>query len=478
MALTAAEQYLIELINRARLDPRAEADRYGLSLNAGLTTGTISSAAKQVLAPNLNLETASYDHSAWMLEEDIFSHTGVSGSNPGNRMATAGYEFTGSWTWRENLAWVGSTGPISMAEAIEDHHEGLYRSAGHRVNTFAADIREIGIAQVAGDFSQSGVTYNASMLTETFAASGTDVFLTGVAFADSNGDDFYTIGEGHSGVWVSVDGARADTASAGGYGLGLSAGSDIVVTVGQGGSTLASLRVDLSSGNGKLDLITDNDGSQTLALSVSATLLSGVSDAMLLGVADLDLTGTGANNTLTGNAGANRLTGGDGNDQLAGLDGADMLYGGRGADVLTGGDGDDILDGGVGRDDAWGDRGGLGDGGAVSDNADRLLGGAGNDWLTGYAGNDYLDGAVGDDTLTGGGGRDTFAFAAGRDLVTDFTDNVDTLQLDIVGVTVNDVIALGEVADGDAVFDFGGGNVLTLQGVTDLSILGNDLEII
>jgi len=36
MTVSAAEQYLLEMINRARLDPQAEAERYGLSLNAGL----------------------------------------------------------------------------------------------------------------------------------------------------------------------------------------------------------------------------------------------------------------------------------------------------------------------------------------------------------------------------------------------------------------------------------------------------------
>ena len=41
MALTAAEQYLLELINRARLDPQAEADRYGVGLNSGLAGGRI-----------------------------------------------------------------------------------------------------------------------------------------------------------------------------------------------------------------------------------------------------------------------------------------------------------------------------------------------------------------------------------------------------------------------------------------------------
>lgn len=56
MTLSAAEQYAIELINRARLDPAAEALRYGVALNAGLSAGTISNDALYVLAPNTELE--------------------------------------------------------------------------------------------------------------------------------------------------------------------------------------------------------------------------------------------------------------------------------------------------------------------------------------------------------------------------------------------------------------------------------------
>ena len=48
--LTPHEQYLLELINRARSDPGAEAARLGISLNQGLSPGTISGDAKQPLA--------------------------------------------------------------------------------------------------------------------------------------------------------------------------------------------------------------------------------------------------------------------------------------------------------------------------------------------------------------------------------------------------------------------------------------------
>lgn len=90
MALTAAEQYLLELINRARLDPAAEARRLGLNLNDNLAPGSIDASAKQVLAPNALLETAATAHSKWMLAADVFSHNGSNGSTPASRVTATG----------------------------------------------------------------------------------------------------------------------------------------------------------------------------------------------------------------------------------------------------------------------------------------------------------------------------------------------------------------------------------------------------
>ena len=60
---TAHEQLMLELINRARLDPAGEAARYGIALNEGLASGTISSTPKQVLAGNEQLGAAAVRHS-------------------------------------------------------------------------------------------------------------------------------------------------------------------------------------------------------------------------------------------------------------------------------------------------------------------------------------------------------------------------------------------------------------------------------
>src|SRR5918997_526202 len=49
---TAYEQYFLELVNRARANPGAEASRLGIDLNQGLSAGTLSNTAKQPLAMN------------------------------------------------------------------------------------------------------------------------------------------------------------------------------------------------------------------------------------------------------------------------------------------------------------------------------------------------------------------------------------------------------------------------------------------
>jgi serralysin len=101
---SAFEQYFLELVNRARANPGAEAARLGIDLNQGLGNGTIANTAKQPLAMNDLLNTSAQAHSDWMLATDTFSHTGANGSSPGDRMKAAGYGFTGSWAWGENIS--------------------------------------------------------------------------------------------------------------------------------------------------------------------------------------------------------------------------------------------------------------------------------------------------------------------------------------------------------------------------------------
>ncbi len=261
---TAQEQYMLELVNRARANPNAEAARQGIALNQGLANGTLNGSAKQALVFNFNLIDSSRSHSQWMLEQNQFSHTGAGGSSAGDRMENANYDFTGNWTWGENIAYQGSTGTIDPTETIATEHDGLFKSSGHRTNILNDNFREIGIGAIAGEFtSNSGRTFNALMTTQNFAKSGNNVFLTGVAFDDAvTDDDFYTVGEGLGGINVTATNSNGQTFStttygSGGYQLALEAGTyEIDFTGGNLGQTVERT-VTVSNRNVKLDLATD-----------------------------------------------------------------------------------------------------------------------------------------------------------------------------------------------------------------------------
>jgi surface adhesion protein len=100
---------------------------------------------------------------------------------------------------------------------------------------------------------------------------------------------------------------------------------------------------------------------------------------------------------------------------------------GGGKDELHGGAGNDILYGQGGDDKLFGDEGN-----------DILYGGTGNDYLDGGTGNDILVGGKGNDTLIGGEGDDIFVWLKGdqgtvaapaADVVKDFGNGNDKLDL-------------------------------------------------
>jgi Ca2+-binding RTX toxin-like protein len=347
---TAHEQYLLELVNRARMDPSGEAARLGIGLNDGLSAGTISATAKQPLAFNAALIDAARGHSEWMLATDTFSHTGAGGSSPGDRMAAAGYGFTGNWTWGENISIRWGSGTAITGAQVEAFHDGLFRSAGHRTNILSDAFQEIGTGLALGEYKGS----TGATATEAFARSGTGGFLTGVAFDDKDGDRFYDPGEGLGGVTVTITGGgqtwTTTTWDAGGYQLKLPAGTYSVAFSGGGlASPIVKAATLGSSANVKLDLDADAGGTTTTPpppppppADTGLTLVgTGGADALRGGAGPDSLSGRGGNDTLTGGGGDDTLAGGSGRDALDGGAGEDRLIGGAGADALTGGAGAD-----------------------------------------------------------------------------------------------------------------------------------------
>lgn len=472
MVQTAAEQYILELVNRARLDPEAEAARQGIDLNEGLAPGRLTEESRQVLAHDAELATAAARHSRWMIAKDIFSHTGTGNSSAGERIEAAGYDWS---TYGENLALAGSIGTVVLGDEARKHHDGLFMSPGHRKNILNGDFRELGIGQEPGRYSQDGTTYNAAMLTENFATDrGGDVFLTGVAYRDTDEDGFYSIGEGRGDIWFSIAGEGAtQTRASGGYDLAMAPGR-AQVKIARGGETLARLEADLSERNGKLDLIEDNAGLM-LQSSASLKLESGLARAELLGLDDLTLEGIHGAGELTGNPGDNRLKGRSGADTLDGGAGDDRLIGNRGHDRLAGGAGEDILRGGHKRDHLLGGNGDdtLKGGGW----RDHLEGGAGDDRLVGQRGPDRLDGGTSDDILRGGSGADTFVFKAGRDVIRDFEAGVDRLEIEAGERDMNDLADLAQSRGERLVLDLGE-DTLVLRNVSDFASVSSDIDLV
>lgn len=247
-------------------------------------------------------------------------------------------------------------------------------------------------------------------------------------------------------------------------------------------------------------------GFDRVEASVSFDLGAGVEDLVLTGTDGVDgagnalangITGNAGNNSLRGGAGDDRIRGGAGDDRLEGGTGSDLLFGGAGDDRLFGGSEDDRLLGGQGNDRLNGGtgndllKGGAGDDRLLGgDGDDRLLGGAGDDLVEGDAGDDRLSsgtgadrlfGGLGNDRLDGGADADAFYFDAGSDTIRDFEDDVDTIVFDDAlwgggPKTFAEILSFATVSGGDAVFDFGDGNVVVVKNVSDLDTLANDVE--
>jgi uncharacterized protein YkwD len=115
----------------------------------------------------LRLNQASEQHSEWMLASDSFSHTGASGSSAGERMEDAGFVFSGSWGWAEDIAWQSERGVAGLADHVANLHAALMNSPGHRANILNPDHEVVGIGIEVGDFNG----WNAVMVTQNFAKS-------------------------------------------------------------------------------------------------------------------------------------------------------------------------------------------------------------------------------------------------------------------------------------------------------------------
>lgn len=288
------------------------------------------------------------------------------------------------------------------------------------------------------------------------------------------GDDVAVAGSGNDTLWAGA-GDQGDDVMAGGAGndiMGGGAGDDLLIGGGlDDGDTLDLVTANESAEDDGNDAIFGGAGNDTL---LGGGWDDSVNDNGRYDDGEAVVTGTGNDEIWSGDgddlivaaAGNDVLGGGVGDDTIRGGDGNDLFYGGKDAgdtglnDVLDGGGGNDVIFGGAGNDQIDGGSG-----------ADDLFSGGGADTVNGGSGNDTLWGGGGDDIFTGGSGADLFVFASGHgdDTVTDFDLTDDTLQLSNTNtdfVTVDDVIAAASNISGNLVIDLGGGDTVTLEGLS------------
>ncbi|MEZ5714938.1 MAG: calcium-binding protein [Paracoccaceae bacterium] len=294
-----------------------------------------------------------------------------------------------------------------------------------------------------------------------------DIAAPGAVFA-LEGDDTIRLGAGDD---IGGGGAGSDRI----YG---EAGNDMLA----GGNGLDRLEGgdgdDRLEGGDQGDVLSGDAGDDTLWGDNGADRLVGGTgnDEMHGGLSADRLLGLDGDDAMWGDWGDDTLRGGSGNDAGDGGAGLDVVLGGTGRDTLTGGGDDDIVRGNGGFDTVdGGDGDDLVAGGAQ---ADLVLGGAGDDTVQGGGGFDTVDGGTGDDEMTGNFNADTFLFSDGHgaDTITDFEATNNAEKIDLSGISAIASLAdldLGSASLGaatqvgaDVVIDTGGGNSITLTGVS------------
>lgn len=130
--MTTQEAQVLALVNSARATAR--------------TCGTTRYPAVAALAAHSALVTAARAHSQDMATRDYFSHTGLDGTSPWQRMTAAGYAYRSAG---ENIA-AGQRTPEAVMSA-------WLASPGHCANIMNASFRELGVGMAQSPDSTYGI---------------------------------------------------------------------------------------------------------------------------------------------------------------------------------------------------------------------------------------------------------------------------------------------------------------------------------
>jgi Ca2+-binding RTX toxin-like protein len=334
----------------------------------------------------------------------------------------------------------------------------------------------------AGDDTIDGMGGNDIL----YGGTGNDSILGGAgddSIFGGAGDDLLDGGANQD----TLDGGAGNDTLMAGSGADVFEGGDGVDVYDIGNSLVSAFAFEVNLGDGV--------GSYGTTFSNIENVIGGSGDDTLIGSA--------ANNALTGGAGNDSIDGGAGNDQLDGGADADtfIVNNGFGQDTIAGGEtttsGNDFdtidlsaVTTSVTVDFAGSEFGSIDDNAStdtitfteierliLTDQADIVNGGAGNenidagggdDTVTTGTGDDSILGGAGNDSLVGGDGNDTVDGGAGNDYVAAFTGN--------------DLLLGGD--GNDTIFSVGGGNdtldggadadLISIQTLSDVTVTGGE----
>lgn len=112
---------------------------------------------------------------------------------------------------------------------------------GHRECIHNKEYHEVGISVLQGSKTSGDETAGPWLVTEDFASSSeSHAFICGVAYRDSNNNNFYDVGEGLGSVTVTVAGVTAT-------GISSASGAYAVPVSANGSYTVSFKRSDLPS---------------------------------------------------------------------------------------------------------------------------------------------------------------------------------------------------------------------------------------
>jgi uncharacterized protein YkwD len=238
---TAVEQLMLEELNDARANPAA----YGASIGLDLS----GVAPSQPLAWDTRLIQAAVGHSQDMNDRNYFGHTTPDGMDPGARIAAAGFAAS---SYGESIAAGYATPDSALSALIID--SGV-ANLGHRRHLLAIDAMFRDQNAVGIGIVQNGSGTYQNYYTIDTALGDPRPYLTGVVYADNNGNGRYDSGEGLGGVTVAVQGVGSVvTFDTGGYSLQLNPGTYTVTFSGAGLSAPVTQTVSVGASNYRLNV--------------------------------------------------------------------------------------------------------------------------------------------------------------------------------------------------------------------------------